>query len=150
MARIFFILIIIFCYADAKAQQAEDSVKTIIEKMFTAMKNSDGQTLASCFADSAILQTIKSTKEGRVVVSSESISAFAGSVSKAPKAALDERFKIELIKTDGDLASVWVPYSFYFNDKFSHCGVNSFQLVRQAGEWKIQYIIDTRRRTNCL
>ena len=41
------------------------------------------------------------------------------------------------------------PYKFYVGEKFSHCGVNSFQLVKIRGEWKIQYIIDTRRRQNC-
>jgi len=54
-----------------------------------------------------------------------------------------------VVKIDGPLAIVWTPYKFYFNGKFSHCGVNSFQLVRFNGVWKIQYLIDTRRRAGC-
>jgi len=53
------------------------------------------------------------------------------------------------ILIDGNLASVWTPYEFYFKGQFSHCGVNSFQLVKSNNEWKIQYIIDTRRKDNC-
>ena len=56
---------------------------------------------------------------------------------------------VEVVKIDGALASVWTPYKFYFNGKFSHCGVNSFQLVRMNNTWKVQYIIDTRRRVGC-
>jgi hypothetical protein len=47
------------------------------------------------------------------------------------------------------MAAVWTPYNFYYNGQFSHCGVNSFQVIRFKDGWKIQYIIDTRRRTGC-
>jgi hypothetical protein len=70
-------------------------------------------------------------------------------VSKFTKGDLDERIIIEAIHTDGHLASVFTPYSFYVKGKLSHCGANSFQLVKQNTEWKIQYIIDTRRKDNC-
>lgn len=35
------------------------------------------------------------------------------------------------------------------NGNFSHCGVNSFQLFHDNGQWKIIYLIDTRQRTGC-
>ena len=47
------------------------------------------------------------------------------------------------------MANVWTAYSFYFDGKFSHCGVNSFQLLKEAGEWKIFYLVDTRRKEGC-
>jgi len=62
----------------------------------------------------------------------------------------NERITFEIVKVDADLASVWTPYQFYYKDKFSHCGVNSFQLVRLQGIWKIQYLVDTRRKTDCV
>ena len=55
----------------------------------------------------------------------------------------------EAIHVDANLASAWTPYEFYVNDKFSHCGVNSFQLVKLKGNWVITYLIDTRRREAC-
>ena len=36
--------------------------------------------------------------------------------------------------------------SFGLMDNFSHCGVNSFQLFNDNGQWKIIYLIDTRRK----
>ncbi|HNA01067.1 MAG TPA: hypothetical protein PLN49_09415, partial [Ferruginibacter sp.] len=66
-----------------------------------------------------------------------------------PKDAADERITFDVVRVDGALAIAWTPYKFYFNGKFSHCGVNSFQLVRFNGEWKIQYLIDTRRKAGC-
>ena len=71
-------------------------------------------------------------------------------MAKTVKNSLEERITFSSIHIDGNLASVWTPYQFYFQGKFSHCGVNSFQMVKENGEWKIQYIIDTRRKDNCI
>ncbi len=131
------------------AQTAEDSVKTTINKLFDGMKNSDAALVKSAFADSAILQTITHDKNGAVKVKNEMMDTFADFIGKQQKGAADERIVFDAIKIDGPLAIVWTPYNFYFNGIFSHCGVNSFQLVKLNGDWKIQYLIDTRRRKGC-
>lgn len=41
------------------------------------------------------------------------------------------------VKVQTDLAMAWVPYEFYLNDEFSHCGVDIFTLMKKDGEWKI-------------
>ena len=130
------------------AQSAEDSVKAVVNNLFRAMKNSDGVLLKSVFSDSAILQTIE-TKTGKTMVKNEAVAGFIESISKLPVGAADEQVIFDMVKIDAALASVWTPYKFFFNGKFSHCGVNSFQLLRLNNEWKIQYLIDTRRRAGC-
>jgi hypothetical protein len=37
----------------------------------------------------------------------------------------------------GDMALVYGRYTFHVGDKFSHCGTNSFNLVRTTTGWKI-------------
>jgi hypothetical protein len=96
-----------------------------------------------------VLQTISSNKEGKTLVKTENVEEFANFVGQLKKDSADERISFETIKIDSPLAMVWTPYNFYYNGAFSHCGVNSFQLVRFDGAWKIQYLIDTRRRTGC-
>ncbi|WP_223599323.1 nuclear transport factor 2 family protein [Chryseobacterium sp. GVT01B] len=125
-------------------QQNKDIEKPI-RNLFLGMKNADSELVKSAFAENAMLQTI--TKDG--TVKSDSIQDFVASVSKFTKGDLDERIIVEAVHTDGNLASVFTPYSFYLKGKLSHCGANSFQLVKQNNEWKIQYIIDTRRKDNC-
>ncbi|MEP6675217.1 MAG: nuclear transport factor 2 family protein [Ferruginibacter sp.] len=132
-----------------KSQTSEDSIKTVINRMFTAMKNGDAAMLKSCFADSAILQTVLSSKEGKISVETEPLAEFADFVGKQEKGVADEQIVFETLKTDGQLALAWAPYKFYYKGKFSHCGIDSFQLVKINGEWKIQYLIDTRRKTGC-
>ena len=131
------------------AQTAEDSVKAVINQLFDGMRNIDVEKLKDVFADSAILQTTKRKADGTFYVQNDAVNKFIESISKSKKDSLDERISFESIKIDGPLASVWTPYKFYFAGKFSHCGVNSFQLVRINGNWKIQYLVDTRRRQGC-
>ena len=117
--------------------------------MFAAMKNADSAGLKNAFSEWAVLQTISRTKEGQTMVRTDNIDAFASFVGKTTKGDADERITFGAIHIDGALASVWTPYQFYMKGNFSHCGVNSFQLVRVNGVWKIQYLIDTRRKGDC-
>ena len=149
MKHFLILLTVVVISFSGHTQSAEDSVKAVINRMFTAMKSADGAMLKSTFADSIVFQTIGRTKEGATVVRNESPSGFIDQVSKASPGSLDERITFETVKVDGPLAIAWTPYNFYYNGQFSHCGVNSFQLVRMNGEWKVQYIIDTRRRQGC-
>ncbi len=143
------LLTTLFCTFYTNAQSVEDSVKVVVNTLFAGMKNADAALLKSAFADSAVLQTISRNKEGKMMVRTEDVNEFADFVGKLKKDSADERIQFETIKIDGPLAIVWTPYNFYLNGKFSHCGVNSFQLVRFDGIWKIQYLIDTRRRQGC-
>ena len=138
------------CGISSKAQTAEDSVKAVINKMFLAMKESNGANLKTTFSDSLVFQAISKNKEGVDVVKNVSPAGFINSINNADPGTLDERITFDMVKVDGSLAIAWIPYSFYYKGAFSHCGVNSFQLVRLNGEWKIQYLIDTRRKQDCL
>lgn len=128
--------------------QTEDSVKTAVNKLFTAMKNADSVMLMESFTSSAILQSISKGK-GQTNIKNETVEGFASFVKTQEAGVLDERINFESIKINEELASVWTPYQFYYKGEFSHCGVNSFQLVRINYVWKIQYLIDTRRKTGC-
>jgi hypothetical protein len=150
MKYILLILISIVCSASLKAQSAEDSIKATINGLFTAMQRADGAGAVASFADSAVMQTISRAKDGSILVKTDKVAEFGAQIGAAPKGSLDERISFDVIKVDGPLAIVWTPYQFYYNGTFSHCGVNSFQMLRTANGWKIQYIIDTRRRTGCL
>ncbi|PWV55660.1 nuclear transport factor 2 family protein [Chitinophaga sp. S165] len=142
-------LFLLLFFGTANAQTTTDSVKAAVNSLFTAMKQADSTALMQSFAPGAVLQTIVKDKQGLVSVRTEAISKFASSIGQLPKDAADERITFDVVKIDGDLAIAWTPYSFYFQQKLSHCGVNSFQLVRLAEGWKIQYIIDTRRKNGC-
>lgn len=137
-----FIILPVFAFSQTSE---ENLVKATVNQLFTGMKTSDSVLIKKSFSKNAVLQTITKTGE----VKNENIKDFAISIAKAEKQSLDERITFSNILIDGNLASVWTPYEFYYKGQFSHCGVNSFQLVKSNNEWKIQYTIDTRRKHNC-
>ena len=139
MKKIFFLLISIFSFAQ---NTSEKEIIKPIENLFNAMKSADSLGVKNAFSGSAIMQTFGKNQEIRT----DKVEDFAKQVGASQAGDLDERFTISKILVDGNMASVWVPYQFYYKGNFSHCGVNSFQLAKINNEWKIQYIIDTRRK----
>ena len=139
MKKIFFLLISSFSFAQ---NTSEKEIIKSIENLFNAMKSADSLGVKNAFSGSAIMQTFGKNQEIRT----DKVEDFAKQVGASQAGDLDERFTISKILVDGNMASVWVPYQFYYKGNFSHCGVNSFQLAKINNEWKIQYIIDTRRK----
>lgn len=145
MHRLFYLSLFLLLPVFVHAQTPADAIKVSINQLFTAMRNADSVALMACFAPGAQLQSVSKDKP----VQTTSIDEFAAIIGKLPPNAADERIVFEQIHIDGTLAAVWTPYHFYFKQQFNHCGVNSFQLVQLDGVWKIQYIIDTRRKEDC-
>jgi hypothetical protein len=139
MKKIFFLLISSFSFAQ---NTSEKEIIKSIENLFNAMKSADSLGVKNAFSGSAMMQTFDKNQEIRT----DKVEDFAKQVGASQAGDLDERFTISKILVDGSMASVWVPYQFYYKGNFSHCGVNSFQLAKINNEWKIQYIIDTRRK----
>ena len=129
------------------AQNAEAEVKKPLEKLFVAMGAGDSASAHVLFHPKARLMSVITNKEGKTRLEDEPISEFMKAIgSKKAEETYDERVSKYEIKIDGEMATAWTPYEFYYNGKFSHCGVNAFQLVKIDGEWKILQITDTRRK----
>jgi hypothetical protein len=143
------VLLTLFFTTHSFAQNDDAAIKQTINTLFDGMRRCDTAMIRSAFAPQGILQTVLKSKDGKVFIQSEPLDSFIAFVGKPHKEVYDERITFDLIKVDGDLAIAWTPYKFYLDEKFSHCGVDSYQLVKLNGEWKIQYLIDTRRRQNC-
>lgn len=63
------------------------------------------------------------------------------------KQAWRERIWNPEVKVHGSIANVWTPYDFWIDGKFSHCGIDSFDLIKVDGQWKIaggMYTVETK------
>ncbi|MEO6346895.1 MAG: nuclear transport factor 2 family protein [Aquaticitalea sp.] len=129
----------------------EKDVNNTIAGFFEGFHQRDSLIMKEAVSKDIILQTIGKNKEGKTTLETEDFNLFLKSIVSIPK---DQKFEEKLlsfhIQIDGNMANVWAPYEFWLNGKFSHCGVDSFQLVKLNGYWKIVYLIDTRRKENCV
>ena len=128
---------------------AEDSVRAVLAALFTGMKNADAGAIRQAFTDSAILQFVGPDKDGNTSVKTTAIDDFLARIGSLGKGAADERIHIDGVRIDGPLALVWAPYGFYLKGNFNHCGLDTFQLIRTATGWKVQYVIYTGRKDAC-
>ena len=127
------------------------SVKAAVDTFFEGFHKGDTLLMRSVLADKVVLQTAFRNKEGKDVLRNDGdISNLLNAISNRPAEQVwDERLLDYIIKVDNNMANAWTPYEFWLNGNFSHCGVNSFQLFHDNGQWKIIYLIDTRQRQGC-
>ena len=128
----------------AQLQEPQD----VIESFFDGMRASDGEMLQTLITDDITLHTVTQS-EGETVKVATDMNRFLESVSNAPTGLLNEQLTSLEVYTDGDLGTAWMKYNFFRGDEFSHCGVNSMNLIRTSDGWKIFSIVDTRKTGNC-
>ncbi len=134
-----------FC-AISHAQSEQKAIKAVINRFFEGLETGDTTLLKSTCTDKPLLQSYVQGRDGKWKVVTEEFSSFVRIIGTPHKDKYHEAIKFKGLHVEPALASVWTPYTFYLNDKVSHCGTNSFQLVKTDAGWKIQYIIDTRKK----
>lgn len=144
------VLLLLVCSLPAFTQNDEKEVKAVIDRMFEGFKKQDSLILKETLGESCFLKSIIKTKTGETKLQEEPMSAFIKAIgTKREGVTLDERLLSYDIKIDGAMAMAWTPYNLYVNEKFIHCGVDVFTLMKTDKGWKIIGIVDTRRKEGC-
>ncbi|UJH91250.1 nuclear transport factor 2 family protein [Antarcticibacterium sp. 1MA-6-2] len=145
-----FLALMLTVITHGQSQQEEAEVKKVVLDFFDAFHQQDSVALRNLVHPSIKMQSIGKGREGKTKVSTSSYGDFLKSIAGIPSTTKFEEmlhsFKVQI---DGPLAQVITPYSFVVNGQLSHCGVNSFTMVKEVDEWKIVYLIDTRKREGC-
>ncbi|MCD9188642.1 MAG: nuclear transport factor 2 family protein [Pyrinomonadaceae bacterium] len=140
MKIIIYAIIMTIFSANLFAQNAD--VKTASEvpdKLFAAMKAKSFADIRDVFTPEGQLVAIDKPRDGKGISKTRVFTAesFAKQISEAKSADFIEKMPNKDVKIAGDLAMVSGRYTFYAGDKFSHCGLNTFNLVRTETGWKI-------------
>jgi len=140
-------LMLIFLFIGVSSIAQKQDVQKVIEDFFVAFHQKDTIKLQSVCSDKIILQSISESVTKGNKLSTESSAEFYKSISSIPSSMkFNEKILSYTIQIDGTMAHVWALYEFYLNDKLSHSGVNTFTLFKEKDNWKIIYLIDTRRK----
>lgn len=121
-----------------------------IDQLFMGMKLGDSALVHAAFTKKVSMATV-AMKEGKPFISHEStLEGFLKAVGTPHAEVWNEVIWDTQIQIDGNMAQAWAPYAFYVGKKFSHCGVDAFQLYKgNDGEWKIFHLADTRQKEGC-
>jgi hypothetical protein len=133
-----------------QAQSEEQAIMEPITNLFTGMNKGDSALVHRAFAKDITMATVTKDKAGNVVVRREnSLAGFLKAIGTPHQEPWSEPIWNTRIEVDGNFAQVWTEYAFYVGKKFSHCGVDAFQLVNNGSGWKIIHLADTRRTADC-
>ena len=133
------------------SQSDNDEIMKVVNGLFSAMRASNAQGIVDCFTDAASMQSMSNGKDGKVLFSTFLVADFASGMSKRAVGSADERVLTRglSININNGLASAWVPYEFYLDKKFSHCGIDIFTLVKKDGQWKISNLTYNMIKDGC-
>lgn len=145
-------MIVLGISLSAHGQQDAEGMEIMqpIVRLFTGMNLGDSAMVHSAFAKEVTMATVMKDKSSNLVVRRESsIAGFLKAVGTPHPEPWSEPIWGARIEVDGTFAQVWTQYAFYLGKKFSHCGVDAFQLVNDGKGWKIIHLADTRHTSGC-
>jgi hypothetical protein len=152
MRIIILITTLLATYSGAFSQKNhEEEVRQVIQTLFDGMRAGDSSKVHSVFMPKVAMATATTNKAGQSVLMQEnSLATFLKAVGTPHKEIWNEEIWNVRVQIDGNLAQAWCDYAFYVDNRFSHCGVDAFQLFKQETGWKIFHLADTRRKEPCV
>ena len=144
-------------FTTAKAQQKvaampamdKKAIEATVLKMFAGMRSGDSALVRSVLAPGARLVSVRDGPDGDVKTTETHLGKFLSAIGTPHADVWDERISNGKAEVDGDLGTYWCQHAFYVGNKFSHCGVDAFQLIRTKKGWQIFQVADTRRKEQC-
>jgi hypothetical protein len=123
----------------AKQDAGQEAAAAVAHKLFEAMRAKSAEAIRALFMPEGQLVAVDKPRTGDGLSKTRvfTADAFARMISDAKAPEFIERMPQTEVKIFGDMALVYGRYTFHVGDKFSHCGTNSFHLVRTADGWKI-------------
>ena len=119
--------------------------KEVVQQLFDAMAARDALAAKELFTPDAAIFSLGTNGKAIKMPLLDFLNAIGSG-----KAVWKERMWDELVQVHGAIAIVWGPYDFHNNGAFSHCGYDSFSLLKTSAGWKITYISDTRETEGCV
>lgn len=128
----------------ALAAKDDETPTEVVQQLLKSLSRHDGQAARALFAPDAMLFSSRSDGATVGVPSDKWVERLGAS-----KDVWLERIWNTKVLTHGSIAVVWADYDFHLNGKFSHCGIDCFNLLKTTQGWKIVAIADTRETSSC-
>jgi len=123
------------------AEERTGAVATL-QKLFDALEAGDAALLRSV-VDPSVVMHFSETRDGQTTSGSATLDALADRITGSD-VPLIERMWNPVVAVSGSLATIWTPYDFYVGPDFSHCGVDTANLLHDENGWTIVALSWTR------
>lgn len=134
--------------ADRERTDEETAVLVAVQQFFDSMTSRDANRARAVLDPEGDFVSVRWNERGERVVRRASIRAYLEGLG-AEGATYRERMWDAEVSVHGPIAVVWTPYDFHIDGRFSHCGIDAFQLLRTEAGWIITGGTYTVERTGC-
>ena len=126
---------------------ADPTIVATVQRLFDAMAAHDTAVARTLLVPGTRFVSI-SNDTGPAIPRSQGDSAFLRMLAGRSDRLL-ERMWAPVVQVQGRIASVWTPYDFHIDGRFSHCGIDTITLLRTDAGWRIAGLLYTVQRTGC-
>jgi len=109
-----------------------DAVLKVVQAFFDTMTGRDIDGAREILVPQGRFHAMRTGAEPRPLSNEEYLAQL-----QASKQTMRERIWNPDVRVHGSIATMWAPYDFWIDGKFSHCGVDAFDLIRTDKGWKI-------------
>lgn len=136
-----------FAQSASESKADRDAILATVQKFFDTMASRDVEAARSLLIPEGRMFAVVDGKTP-VTFRSRALQEHLDSMGTR-KEHFRERFWNPEVRIQGPIAVVWTPYDFWIDGKFSHCGVDAFDLVKTPEGWKISGGVYTVQRDGC-
>lgn len=111
----------------------------VADSVLAALTSGDSKPLARLILDSAVVGGA-GLQNG---VERMSFRTWGHFINRTGPSTFTERGFGATVHVQDRMAHVWMPYDLHVGKNWSHCGVDAFTLMKQAGRWRVASLIDT-------
>jgi hypothetical protein len=140
-------LLCLFACATAAAQppSERDAVLQVVQTFFDTMTARDVEGARKILQPQGRFHAMQ-MRDGKPDVRAFANEEYFADL-QASKTRMQERIWNPEVRIHGAIATVWAPYDFWIDGKFSHCGVDAFDLIKTEDGWKLAggvYTVESR------
>ncbi|MDT8449197.1 MAG: hypothetical protein RQ847_03390 [Wenzhouxiangellaceae bacterium] len=131
--------------------QASDraAILAVIDKAFAAVASGDPKDWRPLLTDQARSLDFVVEPDGTASPRERSFRDFLATLKPGDRRLFERWLGEPAVLIRGPIAVVWGEYDFWIDGKFSHCGVDTVNLGKFDGEWKIAHFMWTVESEGC-
>ena len=141
--------LLFLCSTPAAAAESDEkrAILAAVQEFFDALAAKDEARLMAAVVPEGRISAQR-VKGGKAELHVDAWAEWAKSLAAA-EVSLEERMHGPKVRVKGSIASVWTYYTFYRDGKFSHCGIDNFDMAKVDGRWRILNVSYTAETEGC-
>ena len=126
------VALIAILFVFAQSSNDRDAVLKVVQAFFDTMTAKDVDGARQILVPQGRFHAMRTGSEPRSLSNEEYLAQL-----QASKHTMRERIWNPEVRVHGSIATMWAPYDFWIDGKFSHCGVDAFDLIKTDKGWQI-------------